>query len=125
MVGRAEAQVVRLSCIYALLDCSPVVQVNHLKAALAVWDYCESSVRFVFGDMLGDPTADELFSRLRQHPKGLTRTELRGSGHIHAGELDRALQVLQEQHRIFMTTTKTGGRPEERWMVVPTSHKTA
>ena len=55
MTARSEAQVMRLACIYALLGCSDVIRVEHLQAALAVWTYCEDSVRFVFGDVLGDP----------------------------------------------------------------------
>ena len=35
--ARAEAQVLRLSCLYALLDCSSVISSCHLEAALAVW----------------------------------------------------------------------------------------
>ena len=42
VTSRAEAQVVRLSLIYALLDCSPVIRQEHLLAALALWEYCEA-----------------------------------------------------------------------------------
>src|SRR5580704_5097738 len=38
--SRAEAQVLRLSAIYAALDTSPLIDACHLQAALAVWDYC-------------------------------------------------------------------------------------
>jgi hypothetical protein len=41
--SRAEAQVLRLSTIYSALDSSPEVDVCHLQAALAVWDYCRAS----------------------------------------------------------------------------------
>src|SRR5262249_32964711 len=44
LTARGEAQVLRLSCIYALLDCSPVVDLPHLRAALEVWRYCEESI---------------------------------------------------------------------------------
>jgi hypothetical protein len=60
LTGRAEAQVVRLSLIYCLLDCANEIGKEHLKAALAVWDYCAASVRYIWGDTLGDPTADEM-----------------------------------------------------------------
>jgi len=59
-VGRAEAQVVRLALIYALLDCAREIRAEHLRAALAIWTYCEASARFIWGDSLGDPTADEI-----------------------------------------------------------------
>lgn len=45
VISRAEAQVMRLSCLFALLDCSLVVRKPHLEAALAVWRYSEDSAR--------------------------------------------------------------------------------
>lgn len=68
ILNRSETQVVRLSLIYALLDSSPIVTVDHLKAALAVWDYCEASVRFTFGEEIGNPDADRILNALRQAP---------------------------------------------------------
>ena len=51
---------------------------GHLLAALAVWDYCEASARFIFGDALGDPVADEILRALRQAgEEGMTRTAIR------------------------------------------------
>ncbi len=49
IISRAEAQVLRLSMIYALMDCSRIIQSEHLKAALALWDYSEKSVKQIFG----------------------------------------------------------------------------
>ena len=60
VTSRAESQVMRLACVYALLDCSAEIRVEHLNAALAVWQYCHDSARFIFGDSLGDPTANEI-----------------------------------------------------------------
>jgi hypothetical protein len=34
-----RAQVMRLALIYALLDCSPQIDIPHLEAALAFWDF--------------------------------------------------------------------------------------
>jgi hypothetical protein len=70
--SRAEAQVVRLALLYALLDLElrpsePKVTMglHHLNAALAVWSYCEYSARHIFGELLGDPIADEILRALR------------------------------------------------------------
>jgi len=41
IIGRAEAQTMRLACLYALLDNSDLVRVEHLQAALALWDFAE------------------------------------------------------------------------------------
>jgi hypothetical protein len=43
VIARAEAQTVRLALIYALLDGADMIDLPHLEAALAVWEYCELS----------------------------------------------------------------------------------
>ena len=50
MTARGAPIVRRLACIYACLDCSDKVELPHLQAALALWDYCRESVEYVFGD---------------------------------------------------------------------------
>jgi hypothetical protein len=37
VISRAEAQVLRLACVYALLDKVGFIGVKHLRAALALW----------------------------------------------------------------------------------------
>jgi hypothetical protein len=59
--ARAEAHTVRLAMLYALLNYSPAIRVEHLDAALAFWRYASESAHWVFGDSLGDPTADEIW----------------------------------------------------------------
>src|SRR5208337_636296 len=76
MIARATAQALRLSLIYALLDKSTEIRKEHLLAALEVWRYCEESVRFIFGERVGNPIADRILSMLRSMPAGLTRTEI-------------------------------------------------
>src|SRR5262249_16900703 len=119
VISRAEAQVLRLACLYALLDRVDVVQPEHLHAALAVWDYAEQSARYIFGDALGDPVADELLRALRATPNGLTRTAIRDlfGRNLHSHEIDRALGLLLEDGLAYPSRPQTGerGRPEERW----------
>ena len=118
VTSRGECQVLRLMCIYALLDKSSVVRAEHLMAALAVWDYCEDSARFIFGNSLGDAVADEILRALRERPDGLTRSDIRDhfGRNKRSGEIDRALNMLQEYGRAHPATEKTGqGRPAERW----------
>jgi hypothetical protein len=77
ITARAEAQVLRLSCLYALLDKTDTVDVPHLEAAYALWRYCEASARYIFGTILGHPLADEICRMLRQMaPEGMTRTDI-------------------------------------------------
>lgn len=116
--SRAEAQVMRLAVLYALLDQSGKVRVEHLKAALALWDYCHRSAAYVFGTALGDPLADELLDRLRQAGRdGLTRTEIRDAfgRHANAAQVGRALELLRSRRLTYRERARTGGRPVERW----------
>ncbi len=64
ILGRAEAQTLRLAVIYAALDNSQHIDVAHLHAALAVWQYCEDSAAQIFGEALGDEVADTILASL-------------------------------------------------------------
>jgi len=117
VTSRAEAHTLRLSCLYALLDRSTVVRVPHLAAALELWRYCEDSCRFIFGDALGDLTADTIRAALRRNPNGLTRTEISSlfDRHKPADQVTRALELLRSQKMAEFRSSMTKGRPEERW----------
>ncbi|MGH2856160.1 MAG: DUF3987 domain-containing protein [Solirubrobacteraceae bacterium] len=115
---RAEAHVVRLAAIYATLDTSDQIALTHLEAALAVWRYSLDSARWIFGDTLGDPTADEIWALAKDRPAGVTRSEVRDlfSRNKKAREIDRALTVLEEAGRLTRTSHADGrGRPAEIW----------
>jgi hypothetical protein len=65
MTSRAEAQVLRLSMIYALADHSVEISVDHLKAALAVWNYARDSVRYLFSKELKDAKLIKAFRAIK------------------------------------------------------------
>jgi hypothetical protein len=120
LTARAEAQTVRLALAYALLDGRGEIGTDHLRAALAVWEYADASVQYIWGDALGDPVADEILRALRQAgAAGRTRTELRDlfGRHRGADEIGRALAQLAaagKAQRIIRDDT--GGRPAELWI---------
>lgn len=120
VISRAEAQVLRLSLLYALLDCSQQIRTAHLMAALALWEYCESSARWIFGSSLGDPTADEIRTVLLAHNEGMTRNELMDHFHRNksSAEISRALAALEAQRAACVGERKTGGRTAEVWRAV-------
>jgi hypothetical protein len=121
VTSRGESQVLRLMCLYALLDRSSVVRAEHLMAALAVWEYCEDSARFIFGEALGDATADEILRALRERPEGMTRTEIREyfARNKPSAEIERALRALQEHGRARARREHAEqGRPAERWYAI-------
>ncbi len=117
LLARAEAQVVRLSLIYAVLDGSHTIRRDHLEAGLAVWDYCERSAAHLFGNALGDPVADELRDALGHRSEGMTRNEIRDhfGRHRRSGEITESLALLERLGLATMTREETGGRPRERW----------
>lgn len=120
VTSRAEAHVLRLSCLFALLDGSAVVRLPHLAAALEVWRYCEDSCRFIFGDSLGDVTADTIRAALRRNPSGLTRTDISKlfDRHKSADQVTRALELLRGQGLVRSGSKPTRGRPVEYWNAV-------
>jgi hypothetical protein len=120
LTSRAAPQVLRLAVVYALLDSSDQIQEPHLKAALAVWDYCERSCRWIFGESTGDRDADDLVAHLRAAPDGLTRTEMSAffGRHKTAAQLDRILIVLRESGLVVPGVPATGGKPAGKWRAV-------
>ena len=115
--SRAEAQVLRLSAIYAALDCSPLVEACHLQAALAVWDYCQASARLLFDTAPIDPTANRISQALDVAPQGLTRGQIRAlfNRHVSKERIDLALQQLMTLGLIGSETSSGQGRPATLW----------
>jgi hypothetical protein len=129
VIARAEAQVIRIALIYALLDCGVCddtdvvradIDVAHLEAAMAVWAYCEESAIRIFGDSLGDPLADDILAALRRRKDGVTRTEIYNllGRHRSSDQIAAALRMLLDAGRANFETVGTNGRPIERWFAV-------
>lgn len=120
VTSRATAQVLRLACLYALLDCSDVIRIEHLDAALALWQYCEDSAKFIFGMNAGDKIANEIFAALEKSKNGMSRTEINNlfNRNRSAKDNDAALQVLIDMNRIVKIEEKTSGRPREVFKVL-------
>jgi hypothetical protein len=104
--------------IYALLDQSQEIRQPHLAAALAAWRYCEESATFIFGDRLGDPTADDILHLLRSSSTGVTRNQIMDlfQRNKSSAEINRALSVLQSLGLARSDRTSTGGRNAEVWV---------
>jgi hypothetical protein len=118
--ARAEAQTVRLALVYALLDGAAEIDGPHLMAALAVWQYCDATAKYIFGASLGDRIADEIMRGLRRAgDDGLTRTEISNlfKRNVSADRIGAALELLRHRGRaVCQTVTSTdGGRPPEAW----------
>lgn len=118
--NRGAAQVARLSLLYAILDLSPVIELAHLRAAVALWNYCEASVKYVFGSSLANRTADTILHTLRQTGgTGISRTAISDlfNRNKTKSEIDTALQILVDGHLARRETLQTGGRSTETWFL--------
>jgi hypothetical protein len=122
MISRGSTMVLRLALIYALLNRELnrlTIGVEHLKAALAVWEYCEESARLLFQSRTGDPLGDKLLRLLRPGP--MTRDGF--NSHLSEKQKGEVRQVLAKLEAAnLIRKTKVGhagaGRPAERWELV-------
>jgi hypothetical protein len=120
VTSRAEAHSVRLSLIYALLDKSEAIESRHQNAALALWQYSEASCKFIFGDAIGDPLADNILTFLRSTAEGISRTELgaRLGRHKPSAAITRALDSLSALNLVRREARATEGRTAEVWFAI-------
>lgn len=119
---RASPYVLRLAIIFALLDQSNLIEIEHLEAALSVWQYAEDSARFIFGEKLDNLIADKILKALKEtQEKGLTRTEIRDlfDRNRTKNEIDTALQyLLQTKLSRFEKQQNTKGKAKEVWFAI-------
>jgi hypothetical protein len=121
IVGRAEAQVIRLALAYCLLDGKRTMEPEHLESAIALWNYCEESARYLFGEAQDaendDSIATKIVGLLESGAK--TQSEMTNTLGKHGGsELKKALAHLESVGRITRNITgggKGNGRPLTTW----------
>jgi hypothetical protein len=114
ITARAEAQVLRLSVVYAGLNGTSEIGVPHLEAAWAVWRFCEDSAAYIFQSATGDEVADRLVRALREAlPAGLDGTQQRDlfGRHVSGERLAIARQRLEDLGLAETLTKETRGRP--------------
>jgi hypothetical protein len=120
ITGRAEAYVRRFATIYAALDCSTLVKIQHLLAGLALWDYSKQSAHLIFKGRTGDDIADEILNALQSAgTEGMSRTEIYNhfGRNVRSGRIRAALLQLKQDGWAWVEMVATGrpGPNEERW----------
>ena len=111
-LGRGAPQVLRLSLAYAIADGADVVDVAHLNAAWAVWEYARSTAALIF-----PPTrslADEIAQAVRAAgAHGVARSGLHAlfGNHRTRMDLDQAVAELVAAGIVTEDREATGGRP--------------
>lgn len=110
VINRGEAQVTRLSMIYALLDGQQVIAKRHLTSALAFWWYCQESAMVIFGQREANPVAAKVLNALRGGPKSLTDLHKAFGNNMQTDRIKGALEELVESGWVQSSTEKTTGR---------------
>lgn len=125
LIARAPSHVMRLASIYAILERSSVIDVQHLQSALALWQYAEDSATYIFGRSLGDRVAETILAAIEESPNGITRTGLSDllRRHCKAETITSALQRLERLGRVHCERENTGGAP--RTLYFPSCAKKA
>lgn len=101
-----------------MLASSEVIQIEHLEAALAFWQYCEDSAAYIFGNQTGNKTADVIYTALLGAEDGLTKSNIRDlfQRNASASQINAALKLLLELGRVEFIKEETDGRPREIFM---------
>lgn len=121
VIARSEAQVMRLACLYALFDTSVVVQREHIKAALALWEYSENSCRYIFGASTKNATEAEILDALEQGHMTQNAIYELFDGNVRSEVYKAALTNLERQGQIrYEKKPPEGGkgRPAITWSLV-------
>jgi hypothetical protein len=119
LLARAEAHVLRLSALYALIDGMYQIHPEHLARAMDLWAYSQRSAKWIFGDSLGDPIADTILRALKTNGV-MNRTDISNlmGRHAASSRIDAALQSLLARGKVKTWTEPTGGRSFEWWQAL-------
>lgn len=116
LVARSEAHVTRLSLVFALLDGSPVITLQHHRAAVTIWNKCEASVARLYPPTYstGSEDSDKLYDALIKRG-AMSRSEIHRffGGHITDSRLDDAIGILTEKGFVEELVESTAGRPRQ------------
>lgn len=118
--ARRHTHVMKLALLYALLDQSSEIEIEHLEAGLAAWRYCQDSLVELFGESTGHKLADKFLAELRDaSPEPLSVSQLHtATGRNYSSEQKaEALRTLDRLGLIERVPAPEGarGRPAERW----------
>src|SRR5260221_8061880 len=121
LAARAEAHVLRLSRLYAVLDGSTMIGANHIRSAIAFWDYCQASVGWIFSTTTGSAYADKILTALQRRGCEMSKTEISTevfNKHISTEDLSAALELLLTSGLITESKVAGKGRPTHVYSVV-------
>ncbi len=116
--NRAEAHALRFAVTYALLDASPDIKLPHIEAAIALWDYAQASVLYIFSQTTGNVVADKIYRELVYGRMSRSQIMDIFQRNISANVLQTALQLLEDMGKARCVREQEAGkagRPREIW----------
>lgn len=120
ITARAEAHILRLSAVYALLDHKPVIAIEHLLSASAAWQYCLDSAQYIFGSasVVEDEIEQRILDALEERSK-LSTTEVHQlfNNRLGGDKITSALTTLEARGAItrMEEPSPKGGRKKTSW----------
>jgi len=120
VTARSETQVIRLMLLYAILDKSAVIRIEHLRAAMAVIERSVQSVKYIYGDYTGDPIQDKIIEGLKKCGP-MTQTEIYRDvfqRNTPAIKIRDALQKLSAKRKITCESEPSKGRFKKIWKLI-------
>lgn len=115
ILGRAEPQLLRLSMLAAICRREGVVDVEDLAAAVALWQYCDETVRMLFAGC-EDPLVARVIDAIRAEP-GISRSALHRliAKAMPAVRFVDVLEKAAATGAVESERVETAGRPREIW----------
>ncbi|MEO6458942.1 MAG: hypothetical protein ABIO95_00715 [Bdellovibrionota bacterium] len=96
LISRSEPQILRLAMLFALLDCSYMIEAKHLWAGYSLWKFCEDSVEDIFGGLI-DPKIQRLMDEIKKsEQRGLSRSDIHKlfGNHLTCEKLEQMTEEL-------------------------------
>jgi hypothetical protein len=129
LVKRAPILVMRIALCYAIADAAQEVTMEHLTAALALWEFCARSAERIYSIPTGslparvDPRRQGLlFDYLCRDGDWVSRAEIVATvfhGNVSKVEVDEVIDSLVGQRLVEQrTVTATGGRPRTEYRAI-------
>lgn len=118
LTSRAEVMALRVAMIFAAIDKSKRIELDHMRAGFAAWEYADASARHFFGNGTGNPVADKILEELKVNPTGLNQTQIAAlfSRNLTKTQIGAALSILEEAGEIAGEKIQQNkGRPSTVW----------
>ena len=116
MVNRSEAHAIRLALIYALCAGHLEIEVEDIKAALAIVEYSRKSSFRIFGGVATDKTKQRILAALQgAESHEMTVTEISSrvfSRNLQSDILQKLLSEMEFSKLVMLEKSPTGGAPK-------------